>query len=75
MTDDLPRTLIDTRRDAASQRVARAGMVPVRTGALLPEGECKTCDAYRHETMFPRHHASDRCESGKHPHCTCEICW
>jgi len=23
----------------------------------------------------PRHKPSDRCESGKHPHCTCDSCF
>jgi hypothetical protein len=23
----------------------------------------------------PRHKPSDRCESGKHPHCTCDVCF
>jgi hypothetical protein len=23
----------------------------------------------------PRHKPSDKCESGKHPHCTCDVCW
>lgn len=26
-------------------------------------------------TFFPRHFASDRCESGKHNHCTCDTCF
>ena len=23
----------------------------------------------------PRHKASARCESGRRPHCTCDVCW
>ena len=23
----------------------------------------------------PRHKASNRCQSGKHPHCSCDICF
>ncbi len=42
-----------------------------------PKGECRTCDESRDkkERHFPSHYASDHCESGKHAHCTCDICW
>jgi hypothetical protein len=66
MSDDLTKTLLD---------IARAGMATPKVSGFLPEGECKTCDAYRHETMAPRHTASPNCQSGKHPHCTCDTCF
>ena len=41
----------------------------------LPVGECKYCDDARSDSMMPYHDASKRCESGKHPHCTCDTCY
>lgn len=42
-----------------------------------PIGGCATCDLMRSqgEFFFPPHDASRRCESGKHNHCSCEVCW
>ena len=40
-----------------------------------PLGECKYCDEHRNDSMMPSHTASERCESGKHPHCTCDVCY
>lgn len=42
---------------------------------LLPPGECAYCDAHRLDLMMPYHTPSARCESGKRPHCTCDICF
>lgn len=36
--------------------------------------ECKYCQENRN-TMEPSHFASDRCESGKRNHCTCDTCF
>ncbi len=38
---------------------------------------CLTCDRIREDgdVMFPSHDASDRCESGKHSHCSCDCCF
>ena len=49
----------------------------VEVGRLAPRGECSTCDRERHNPWghFPRHKASNRCQSNKYPHCTCDICW
>ncbi len=43
----------------------------------LPPGECKYCDVERADgnEHHPSHDASDRCESGKRNHCSCEVCW
>lgn len=46
-----------------------------RRASLIPPGECKACDEYRNYSMFPPHDASQNCESGKHPHCTCSTCF
>lgn len=35
----------------------------------LKEGK-KICDIFA-----PRHKASDRCQSGKHAHCSCDTCF
>jgi hypothetical protein len=40
-----------------------------------PKGECSYCDQFGDDPMMPRHTPSDRCESGKHPHCTCDTCF
>ncbi len=48
-----------------------------RRHKLVP-GECKSCDREREEGAVwahPSHDASPRCESGKRPHCTCDMCW
>ncbi len=46
---------------------------------------CKTCQevtipklkngAKLSDIFVPSHKASNRCESGKHPHCTCDTCF
>jgi hypothetical protein len=42
-----------------------------------PEGECTYCDRERAENnnYHPSHDASERCESGKHSHCSCDTCF
>lgn len=49
-------------------------------GWLVPE--CVTCQANYYEdcnlpceVFAPRHKASDRCESGQHEHCACDVCF
>lgn len=41
----------------------------------LPEGCCRYCDEHCLDSMMPPHTPSARCESGKRPHCTCDICF
>lgn len=43
----------------------------------LPPGECRFCDEERgHGNEFhPSHDASETCQSGKRPHCTCDSCF
>lgn len=47
-------------------------------GLLAPN--CEACKpVYESEDglspMMPAHKASDKCQSGKHPHCTCDVCF
>ena len=42
--------------------------------------DCALCqrEFYPHPSLSPfapRHKASERCESGQHPHCTCDTCF
>ena len=49
------------------------------------EPNCKSCKAYfypelqkgnKFSSIFaPGHKPSSRCESGKHPHCSCDTCF
>lgn len=49
----------------------------LKTGHLAPSGECSMCDRFRtgDDPMMPHHEASDRCQSGKRSHCTCDTCY
>jgi len=35
---------------------------------------CPFCERFKGQ-MHPSHDASDRCESGKYDHCTCDVCF
>lgn len=39
-----------------------------------PLGECAYCDEHR-DAFAPSHDASQNCQSGQHPHCTCDTCF
>lgn len=47
------------------------------------EKACKYCERELYpqykkgnfNVMAPRHKASNRCKSGKKPHCTCDVCF
>lgn len=45
----------------------------------VPPVECQheVCVGARagKQIMGPSHHAKSGCESGGHPHCTCDLCW
>lgn len=56
-------------------RVGTAETLAARLRYRRPAGECPTCDHYRNDDMMPSHTASDRCESGKRNHCTCDTCF
>lgn len=68
-------------------RAARAANIKRLEGLGVLDPNCKTCQHdyypfYRDEwvqgkdgPMGPRHTASDRCRSGKRPHCTCDTCF
>ena len=49
-------------------------------GYIVPD--CKTCQEIFYSAVRngqiafgPRHIPSSRCESGKRPHCTCDVCF
>lgn len=45
--------------------------------ALLPPGRCAYCDRMRTEgaKFFPSHTPSNRCESHRRAHCSCDTCF
>lgn len=62
-------------------RDARTAAETIRADALAQFGtpdpshpDCAQCLSI---SVFggPRHAASKRCESGRHPHCACDTCW
>jgi hypothetical protein len=59
-------------REEAIARLERAGQL---------DRNCLDCqEVYRSpqmpfDVMGPRHQPSQRCESGKRPHCTCDTCF
>lgn len=50
-----------------------------RTGAAVRPpilvAECPSCIDRAATGSGPAHEASQRCESGRRPHCTCDVCW
>lgn len=46
----------------------------VRRRIVMEEG-CPTCAELAQGSFGPYHDPSPRCESGKRPHCTCDICF
>ena len=50
---------------------------PTPLSPYRPIGECAFCDRMRAEgtTFFPSHTPSRNCQSGGHPHCTCDWCF
>jgi len=42
-----------------------------------PIGECVSCDRERAggNDFHPSHDASEHCESGRHNHCSCDLCF
>ena len=69
--------MTDKLQETSEERIARLEQL----GYLDPN--CKTCveifyPAYKHGYMIvftPSHKPSRRCESGKRPHCTCDVCF
>lgn len=62
--------------DPIEDQIARR----IEAGSLI-EG-CGRCERTIEEArktgrwpIAPSHNASSRCESGKHPHCTCDTCF
>lgn len=46
----------------------------LRRRIVMEEG-CETCAELARGSFGPSHDPSPRCESGKRPHCTCDICF
>ena len=46
----------------------------LRRRIVMEEG-CPTCAELARGSFGPSHDPSPRCESGKRPHCTCDICF
>jgi len=42
---------------------------------IVTEEGCPTCAELARGSFGPSHDPSARCESGKRPHCTCDICF
>lgn len=64
---------------SGSDQVGRTGGSNPPTGAIrrrvaMEEG-CATCAELARGSFGPYHDPSPRCESGKHPHCTCGTCF
>jgi hypothetical protein len=57
--------------------VMPAEETPARRRTWALAGECLYCDEHRRrgDKHLPPHDASPRCESGKRPHCTCDVCF
>ncbi len=61
-------------REEQLRRLESAGLI---------DPKCPTCqrEVYQHpekmpaDVFMPPHRASVKCESGKHPHCTCSTCF
>jgi len=47
---------------------------PRRRRIVLEEG-CQTCAEIAQGGFGPSHDPSPRCESGKRPHCVCDVCF
>lgn len=50
---------------------------PIFRRNMADPGECAYCDEERAagNSFFPPHDPSPNCRSGKHKHCTCDICF
>lgn len=60
----------------APKPIRRGPAAKIEAGIYrMPEGCCSYCDAHRLDAMMPPHTPSKNCESGKRPHCTCDICF
>jgi hypothetical protein len=64
-----PRVPLDLNPDQPKQMTFDGRLIP------LDRVDCPGCAAIERGEMGPRHQPSPRCESGKHPHCTCDTCF
>lgn len=69
-TRDEAETRLEQMRDERHAKAGFKGKLKHRT-----RPGCEYCRAHAGEDMMPGHDASDRCESGKRPHCTCDTCF
>jgi hypothetical protein len=53
----------------------KEGKPNLRSIRILTKGVCAYCDQHAKDEMTPPHDPSPRCESGKRPHCTCDVCF
>lgn len=62
---------------SALDGLAASGIAHERLRAMVAEEikNCPICAARKPGEMMPNHRPSDRCESGKQPHCTCDVCF
>lgn len=69
------------RDEAMRQQEATEEMIRMRRPdppprrRIVTEQACRTCAELAQGGFGPSHDASPRCESGKRPHCTCDICF
>lgn len=64
----------------ASKYVEQAMAIRERAGGRRHKadpGDCEYCDRERasNASFHPSHDASERCQSGKHSHCSCDTCF
>lgn len=65
------------RDDVDQAEIDRRDAMPVKRRHKAGPGECRICDNNRDDSneFHPPHDASDRCESGKRKHCSCDTCF
>lgn len=64
-----------TFRSGHSNFIEEPGHTPPLRRITLTDMSCCTCARKRPGDLCPPHDASARCESGKRPHCSCDICF
>lgn len=64
-------------RDVMAENDRLRKLIARRRRHKLEPGQCAYCDRERaaNNDFHPSHDASERCESGKHSHCSCDACF
>lgn len=81
VTDDKPPASHYVRLSAIGSAALRDYLVaavppqPFIRRRIATEEGCATCAELARGSYGPSHDPSPRCESGKHPHCTCDVCF